>query len=137
MFKDLINKIVNRTKKVVTLPTMARTSSGEFLLKKTDFGLIRVDYLTIQKIAERAMTNIEGIKEPALVVEKTASNVTPLKIRLTLTLAEGYSAPRVSETAEKIINDALKDSLQTEFHVPVLVKVNQITQVAPKRRRVR
>lgn len=137
MLKDIINRIVKGTKKVVTLPTM-RTSSGEFLLKKTDFGLVRVDYSVIEKIANRAVAQVSGIKEVGVSVESVTSRVTPFKIRLTMTLAEGFSAPRVSESADKVINDALRNFLRLEFFVPVEVRVKQIEQVvAPKRRRVR
>ena len=135
MFKDLIRKIFKKTTKVVTLP--AARSSGEFLLKKTDFGLIRVDFEAIRKISERALRSIKGIKDWELAVEKL-SEANPLKIRLTAALVEGYSAPRISEAADKAINAALKEFLQLEFYVPVEVKVEEIAQVvAPKRRRVR
>ncbi len=135
MFKDLIRKIFKKTTKVVTLP--AARSSGEFLLKKTDFGLVRVEFETIRKISERALSSVEGIKDCQLTVEKF-SEANPLRIRLTATLLEKYSAPRVSEAADKAINAALKESLQLEFYVPVEVKVEEIAQVvAPKRRRVR
>ena len=137
MLKDLFNSILNRTKKVVTLP-MTRTSSGEFLLRKTDFGLVRVEFSVVQKISERALSEVKGIQESNVAVEKIASTVTPLKIRLTLTLAEGYSAPTVSKVADKVINDALKELLDPGFYVPVEVKVKQIVQVVEqKRRRVR
>ena len=137
MLKDIIRKILSGTKKVVTLPTM-RTSSGEFLLKKTDFGLIRVEFAVVQKIAERALSQVKEIQEVTVSVEKISNTVTPLKIRLTVALAEGYSAPRASETADKAINAALKDLLRLEFYVPVEVKVKQIAQpVTQKRRRVR
>ena len=135
MFKDLIRKIFKKTTKVVTLP--AARSSGEFLLKKTDFGLIRVEFEAIRKISERALRSIKGIKDWELAVEKL-SEANPLKIRLTAALVEGYSAPRISEAADKAINAALKEFLQLEFYVPVEVKVEEIAQVvAPKRRRVR
>ena len=96
MLKDLIRKLFKQTKKVVTLST-ARTSSGDFLLKKTDFGLVRVEYTTVEKLARRALSEVKAFHEAELVVEEVASNVTPMKIRLTATLAEGYSAPRASQ----------------------------------------
>jgi len=137
MLKDIIRKILSGTKKVVTLPTV-RTSSGEFLLKKTDFGLVSVEFAVVQKIAERALSQVEGIQEVTVSVEKISNSVTPLKIRLTMALTEGYSAPRASELADTAINAALKDLLQLEFYVPVEVKVKQIAQPATQeRRRVR
>lgn len=132
MLKDLIRKFVKST------ITAARTTGGEFLLRKTDFGLVHVEYAVIQKIAARAVEQIQGIRETDVVVEKTASNVTPFKISLTLALDEGFSAPRVSQAADTAINDALNQSLQLMFRVPVEVKINQIKQaVTPSRRRVR
>lgn len=136
MLKDLIGKILKKTKRVVTLST-ARTSSGEFLLKKTDFGLIHVEFATIEKLAKRAVSELKEIHESELAVEKSASVVMPMKIRLTAVLAEGFSAPRASLAADKAINDALKKFLAVEFYVPVDVKVRQIVQVVTSKRRVR
>jgi|GEM_PF-6638255 len=136
MLKDLIGKILKKTKKVVTLST-ARTSSGEFLLKKTDFGLVHVEFATIEKLANRAVSELKEIHEAELAVEKTTSMVTPLRIRLTATLAEGYSAPKAKLAADMAINNALKNLLALEFYVPVDVRVKQIVQVVPQKRRVR
>lgn len=136
MLKDLIGKILNKTKRVVTL-SAARTSSGEFLLKKTDFGLVHVEYATIEKLAQRALSAVKEIHESELAVEKTSSKVTPMKISLTVVLAEGASAPRASQLADRVINNALKESLGEGFYVPVDVRVKQIVQVVPQKRRVR
>ena len=127
MLKDLIGKILRKTKKVVTL-SAARTTGGEFLLKKTDFGLIHVEFATVEKIARRALSEVKEIHEPELVVEKTASTVTPLRIRLTTALAEGFSAPRASLAADMAINADLKKFLVVDFYVPVDVKVKQIAR---------
>ena len=132
MLKDLIGKILKKTKKVVTL-SAARTTGGEFLLRKTDYGLVRVEFATVQRIAERALSRIKEMHDTTLVVEKF-TDANPLKIRITTTLADGFSAPRASRAADKAINDALKNLLAVEFYVPVDVKVNQIKIVAPKRR---
>ena len=129
--RDLFRKIVKGTL------AAARTSGGEFLLRKTDYGLVHVEYAVIKKIAERALLNLRGVSNTEVIIEKSASTVTPLKINLTLTLEEGYSAPRVSEAADKKINEALKSLLEPNFYVPVAVKVRQIEQVVTKRRRVR
>lgn len=132
MFRDFIRKIVKSTLKA------ARTTGGEFLLRKTDYGFVHVEYAVIQKIAARAVEQVKGIREPEVIVERSASTVTPFKIILTLTLDEGYSAPRTREDVSRAINDALNDSLQLMFYVPVEVTVNRITQaVTPSRRRVR
>jgi len=130
MLKELIRKIVNGTL------AATRTSSGEFLLKKTDFGFVRSEFVVVQKISERALRSVAGIKEADVRVAKL-STVNPLKILLTLTLAENYSAPKVSEAADKAINDDLKKFMGLEFYVPVEVRVKQFAQTQQPRRRVR
>lgn len=136
MLKDLIGKILKKTKKVVTLPAI-RTSSGEFLLKKTDFGLVRVEFSVIQKIAERATEQLKEIHDAEIAVEKSSNNVRPIRILLTATLTEGYSAPRASTAADRAINDTLRELLGLEFYVPVEVKIKQIAQIVVPKRRVR
>lgn len=134
MFKDLIRKIIGKTKTIAI--SAARSSNGEFLLKRTDFGLVRVEFSVVQKIAERALKSVAGISESQVAVEKF-SEANPLKIYLTLTLSEGHGAPKVSEDADKAINGDLRNFLGLEFYVPIDVKVQQITQTVPARRRVR
>lgn len=137
MLRDLISRIVKGTKKVVTLPT-TRTSSGEFLLRKTDFGIVHVEFEVVKKIAERALSQVKGIQEVSVAVEKIQSKAAPFEISLQLILAEGYSAPQVSRAADKAINDALTESMQQNFYVPIEVKVKQIVPpVETVRRRVR
>ena len=134
MFKNIIKKFFSVPAAAVKL---ARSSSGEFLLKKTDFGLVRIDFAVVEKIAKRALNSVKGVKESELVVEKF-SEANPMKIRLTVALLEGYSAPRISEAVDKAINAELRENLQLEFYVPVDVKVKEIAQViVPKKRRVR
>ena len=137
MLKDIIKKILGGTKKVATLP-IRRTGSGEFLLRKTDFGLVRVDFAVVQKIAERALEQVKEIQDVTVSVDATHNAETPFRISLTVVLAEGFSAPRASEAADKAINAALKESLQLEYFAPVDVQVKQIARaVEQKRRRVR
>ena len=133
MFKDIIRKFFSVPASAVK---KARSASGEFLLKKTDFGLVRVEFEVVRKISERALRSVEGVKESELTVEKL-TEANPLRIRLTTTLGEGYSAPRISEAIDKAINNALREYLQLEFYVPVDVKIREIAQVVTKRRRVR
>ena len=135
MFKSIIKKFFSVP--VSAVKNVRSVSNGEFLLKKTDFGLIRVDFAVIQKIAERALCSVAGIKDSTIEVEKlNAAN--PLKIYMTASLLEGYSAPRISEAADKAINSALKEYLNLEFYVPVYVKINELAaQVVTKKRRVR
>lgn len=133
MLGDFIKRIVKGT-----LSAAARTSNGEFLLRKTDYGLVRIEYVVVQKIAERALEYLRGVQDVEVMVEKNISTVTPIKIQLTLTLTEGYSALRVGEAARNKINEALKSLLDPGFYVPVSVEVNRIEQqLVTKKRRVR
>lgn len=132
MFKDIFKRFVKTTL------SAARTNSGEFLLRKTDFGLIKVEYSVIQRIATDALKQIKEIQDAEVDVDPTGNKISPLQIRLTLTLTEGYSAPRARQAADTVINDALKDLLQPGFYVPVEVRVKQIMRpVQQKRQRVR
>ena len=135
MFKNFVRNLFSKGTRTLTA---VRTSSGEFLLKKTDFGLVHINYTTIQKIAQRAIADVKGINETELAVEKVSDSMVPIRIKLTLSMSEGYSALKVKETVDKAINDALKDLLQLEFYVPIDVNVEQIKQPEiAQRRRVR
>lgn len=133
MFKDIVRKLFSVP---VSAVKNVRNASGEFLLKKTNFGLVRVDFDVVKKIAERALSEVKGIKESEIAIEKL-NELNPMRIRLTAILVEGYSAPKISEAADKAVNSALKEFLRLEFYVPVDVKVNQIAQVVTKKRRVK
>ena len=130
MFKNLINKFLKST------VYASRSSSGEFLLKKTDFGLVRVEFALAQRLAERALKSVAGIGESQVVVEKY-SQANPMKILLTLTLTGMHSAPKVSEEADKAINGELRKVLGLDFYVPIEVRVKKIAQAVPAKRRVR
>ena len=56
----------------------------------------------------------------------------PIKVRLTITLGQGFSAPRVSEATVAAIHEALLTALQLE-NVPVEVKVNEVTHAIIER----
>ena len=137
MFKSIIKKLFSVPVAAVKKVPSISSGGGEFLLKKTDFGLVRVELAVIQKIAERSLRSVKGIKESTLTVEKFTA-VNPLRIRLEASLLEGYSAPRISEAADKAINGALKEMLAVEFYVPVEVRIKELAaQVVTKKRRVR
>ena len=130
MLKNLINRILKST------VYASRSSSGEFLLKETNFGRVRVEFSVAQRLAERALKSVAGINESQVVVEKYSS-ANPMKILLTLTLIEMHSAPKVSEEADKAINNELQKVLGIDFYVPIEVRVKQIAQAVPAKRRVR
>ncbi|MCR5833214.1 MAG: hypothetical protein K6G55_00955 [Selenomonadaceae bacterium] len=143
MFGDLFKNVFGKTLKTARTGAKgllsAKTSGGEFLLAKTNFGQVYVEYATIQRMAERALSQVDGMNEVDVTVEKIENSaMTPMKIQLTTALTEGYSAVKVGEAADKAINTALKEALQLEFYVPVKISVEQIKQKEiPQRRRVR
>lgn len=130
MFKDLIHKILKST------VYASRSSTGEFLLKQTNFGLVHAEFAVAQRLAERALKPVDGISDAQVVVEKY-SEANPMKMLLTLTLTENFSAPKVSEEADKAINNELRQFLGIDFYVPIEVRVKQIAQAVPAKRRVR
>lgn len=133
MIKDIIRKIFAVP---VSAIKSVRSAKGEFLLKETDFGLVRVEFAVVKRFTERALQSVEGIKELEVAIEKL-TDVNPFRVLLTVSLIEGYSAPRISKAADKAINDALKEFMQVEFYVPVEVRVKQFAQIEKKRQRVR
>ena len=121
-------------KKLMPVVKYTRSDSGEFLLKSTDYGQIEVEYIVVEKLAQRALRQIKGIGEAQLRVEKL-TEANPLKIYITMTIEDGYSAVRLSEAADRAINKALQEYLQIRYYIPVEVRVRQI--VVNKKRRVR
>ncbi len=110
--------------------------SGKFNLRETDFGLVTVEIGVVQRLAERAAASVRGVRDAILFVEP-GDKFSPFKIRVTVTMEQGYSAPKISESVDEKINDVLNFSLQTA-RVPVEVRISEVTRTAiEKRKRVR
>ena len=82
-------------------------------------------------VVERAAVTISGVRAAEASVYRKEGDV-PIKVRLTIILSQGFSAPRVSESVTAAINEALRTALELE-NVPVEIKVNEITHAIVER----
>lgn len=94
-------------------------------------GEVKVTVPAIVGVVERAAVTVGGVRAAEAAVYRQ-DGATPIKVRLTITLSQGFSAPRVSENVVAIVNDALGTALELD-NVPVEVKVNEITHAIVER----
>lgn len=117
-----------------TLST-ARTS-GEFLLRETNYGTVHVDANIIRRLVER--TKVEGVHEIRNVVIDVPTANYPLQVKLNLIIGQNYSAPVIGANLRDAIKEELKNFV-TITDARFDIRVTQINQNVPekKRRRVR
>jgi hypothetical protein len=111
-------------------------SSGEFLLRETDFGKVHVDSDIIRRFVERM--KIRGVQEIRNVIIDRPTAVLPLQIKFNLIIGQNYSAPTVGAN----LRDAIKLELKNMFEITDAlfdIRVTHISQDLPekKKRRVR
>ena len=94
-------------------------------------GEVKVTVPAIVGVVERAAITVNGVREVEASVHRQDGEM-PIKIRLTITLGQGFSAPRVSESVVAAIDDALRTALELP-NVPVEVKVNEVTHAIVER----
>ena len=94
-------------------------------------GEVKVTVPAIVGVVERAAVTVSGVRAAEASVHKQDGEI-PIKVQLTIVLSQGYSAPRVSEKAVAVINEALLTALELT-NVPVEVKVNEITHAIIER----
>lgn len=110
-------------------------SSGDVELKKGESGEVTVSIAAIESVIERATLTVSGVRDVQADVYKTSEAV-PIKIKLLMVLAQGYSAPQVSSDVTYAINEALKVAFEIS-DVPIKLKVKEITHaVADREKRV-
>ncbi|MBR0060851.1 MAG: alkaline shock response membrane anchor protein AmaP [Selenomonadaceae bacterium] len=105
--------------------------SGDVHLEQGLPGEVKVTVPAIVGVVERAAVTVSGVRAAEASVYRQEGE-TPIKVRLTIVLSQGFSAPRVSENVTATINDALRTALELE-NVPVEVKVNEITHAIIER----
>ena len=105
--------------------------SGDVHLEKGRPGEVKVTVPAIVGVVERAAVTVSGVRAAEASVYRQEGEI-PIKVRLTIVLSQGFSAPRVSEATTAAINDALRTALELE-NVPVEVKVNEITHAIIER----
>jgi len=94
-------------------------------------GEVKVTVPAIISVVERAAITVSGVRQVEASVQRQDGQV-PIKIRLTITLGQGFSAPRVSEATIAAVDDALATALELT-NVPVEVKVNEVTHAIIER----
>lgn len=105
--------------------------SGDVHLEIGKPGEVKVTVPAIVGVVERAAVTISGVRAAEASVYRKEGDV-PIKVRLTIILSQGFSAPRVSESVTAAINEALRTALELE-NVPVEIKVNEITHAIVER----
>ena len=105
--------------------------SGDIHLEKDRPGEVKVTVPAVVGVVERAAVTVSGVRSAEASVYRQEGEI-PIKVRLTIVLSQGFSAPRVSENVTAAINDALRTALELE-NVPVEVKVNEITHAIIER----
>ena len=110
-------------------------ASGDVHLEQGKSGEVKVTVPAIVSVVERAAITVNGVREVQASVYQQSGEM-PIKVRLTITLGQGFSAPRVSEETVAAVDDALAVALELS-KVPVEVKVNEVTHaIAERERRV-
>ena len=110
-------------------PTVAE---DEIILKQGLTGEVKVAIDAIQRITERAALSVNGVRESQAIIFKKNNN-TPIAVRLSIVLGQGFAAPTVSENAVAAVNNAILTALQIPA-VPVEVTVKDITNAGIERR---
>lgn len=107
--------------------------SGDVELERGKPGEVKVTVPAIVSVVEQAAIVVNGVREVEASVQQQSGEM-PIKIRLTIALGQGYSAPRVSEAVTQSIDEALRTALELPG-VPVEVKVNEVTHAVLERDR--
>lgn len=106
-------------------------ASGDIHLEKDKPGEVKVTVPAIVSVVERAAIVISGVRDASASVYQQDGEV-PIRIRLTIALGQGFSAPKVSEEVVASVNNAIRTALEL-VNVPVEVKVNEITHAIVER----
>ena len=150
VWQNELNYIIAREETLVALASMIVASfilltgvfsrrkgmslaSGDVHLEEGKPGEVKVTIPAIVSVVERAAITVSGVREAQASVYQQSGNM-PIKVRLTITLGQGFSAPRVSEATVAAIDDALRTALELP-NVPVEVKVNEVTHAVIERER--
>lgn len=131
----MFNRIKN-LKNLIGNTFVATRSSGEFLLRETDFGTVNVEIDVIRRIVER--TRLEGVHEISNVIIDAPTVNRPLQIGFSLVILQNYSAPVLGANLRDAIKEELKNLLDIRDAL-FDIRVTQISQNLPevKKRRVR
>ena len=108
-------------------------ASGDIHLEIGKPGEVKVAVSAITSVVEQAAIMINGVRQASANVYRQGGDM-PIKVRLTIVLGQGFSAPAVSEATVAAIDDALLTVLQLP-KVPVEVTVEEVTHAIIERDR--
>lgn len=106
-------------------------ATGDVHLEKDKPGEVKVAVPAIVSVVERAALTVSGVREAAASVYRQTDEM-PIKVHLTITLAQGFSAPRVSEETVASVDSALRTTLELS-NVPIEVRINEVTHAIIER----
>ena len=121
----LLTAVFTRSSSGLTL------AAGDVHLEEGKPGEVKVTVPAIVSVVERAALTVSGVREAAASVYRQTGDM-PIKVHLTISLAQGFSAPRVSEDTVASVDSALKTALELS-DVPVEVRVNEVTHAIIER----
>lgn len=121
----LLTAVFGRSPKGLTL------AKGDVHLEIGKPGEVKVTVPAIVSVVERAALVVSGVREAEASVYRQTGDM-PIKVHLTITLGQGFSAPQVSEAAVASIDDALRTALELS-DVPVEVRVDEVTHAIIER----
>lgn len=153
LWQDALKEIISRQETLAVIGAMTLASlcllcvvfsgkkdsieheSGDIELQKGQASEVFVAVEAITNVVERAALTVSGVREVKADVKKISGEM-PLKIKMSVVLAQGYSAPQVSEKVNSAVNSALMTALEISG-APTEVRVTEVTNaVAERERRV-
>ena len=151
LWQDALKEIISRQETLAVIGAMSVASlcllcmvfsgkktsvehdSGDIELQKGQAGEVFVAVEAVTSVVERAALTVSGVREVHAEVKKI-SGETPLKIKMSVVLAQGYSAPKVSEQVNSAVNSALMTALEISG-IPTEIKVTEVTHAIVERER--
>ena len=107
-------------------------TADEIVLKQGEPGQVKVAIEAIKRLTERAALTVTGVREAEVKV-KTQEGDSPISIKMTIVLGQGYTAPVVSEMVIKTIDKAIFTALQIS-NVPIDISVKDFTNAVVERK---
>ena len=106
-------------------------ATGDVHLEKDKPGEVKVTVPAIVSVIERAAITVSGVREATATVYRQIGDM-PIRVHLTITLGQGFSAPSVSEATVASVEEALRTALELS-NVPIEVRVNEVTHAIIER----
>ncbi|MBR6014211.1 MAG: alkaline shock response membrane anchor protein AmaP [Selenomonadaceae bacterium] len=121
----LLGVVFSRKKNIEDEP------ADDVLLQKGDSGEVLVSLEAVMNVIERSALTVNGVREVHSDVYK-GPGPSPIKVKMSVTLSQGYSAPAVSSKITSVVNDALRVAFEFT-DVPIKLKVKEITNAVAER----